>query len=245
MSRMSMHDALWVNASVPSPYLRGENLLRRVSCEEESTAGFAANYADRTEQALYPGKKLLKTDKSLLDECLIPVNAEEQHSQVDKSTLLQDKRRSIGSRLWNKKLTYAHSFMKEYFCGSVHISSTSKLLSPVGSELQEREDTDRYETQNTIRISPAMWLQKLGFTCGLHLYLCESSIQGWKYSLSLSCLVPKDAPIFKLCWDENLPAIRELLINGKASAKDADFQGFTPLHVSVVTRFYGQANFLV
>ena len=235
MSRMSMHDALRVNASVPSPYLRGENLLRRVSCEEASTADFAANYADRTEQTLYPGKKLLTTDKSLLDECLIPVNAEEQHSKVDQSTLLQDKRRSIGPRLWNKKLKYAHSFMEEYFCGSVHVSSTSKLLSPVGSELQEREDTAGYETQHAISIRSAMWLQRLGFTCGLHLHLCETSIHGWKYSLSSFCPVPESAPIFELCWDGNLSAIRELLTNGKASVKDTDRQGITPLHVSIVT----------
>lgn len=94
-------------------------------------------------------------------------------------------------------------------------------------------ETHEYET--TYTVYPTAWLIGLGVRLGLRLTNLSSSIRGWKNTLETFRPVPDSALIFRLCKSGNVPAIRELLAKGKASVKDTDSFGYTPLHVSLLS----------
>ena len=103
---------------------------------------------------------------------------------------------------------------------------------------EEWTGDNQSESQTSITVRPAAWLMRLGIKYGLHLDFQKCATQGWKYALRSFCPIRDDAPIFQFCSEGNLSAVRYLLSHGKASVRDTDSQGVTPLHVS----FHGIAG---
>lgn len=98
-------------------------------------------------------------------------------------------------------------------------------------------EQDQYESKTLYVIYPAPWLIRLGFQYGLHLGLLSSSTDGWKNTLKTFCPVPDDALIFEFCRQGNVSAVQTLLSEGRASVRDTDSWGLTPLHVRLVSEF--------
>ena len=119
----------------------------------------------------------------------------------------------------------------ETFLGTIRAKSTttSLMLDQTGDGLPRGEK--QYETSYTI--FPAQWLVRLGVQYGFHLDFLTSSTRGWKNSLNTFCPVPDDALIFEFCQQGNVSAVRNLLSGGRASVRDTNSQGYTPLHVSL------------
>ena len=121
-----------------------------------------------------------------------------------------------------------------YFSGTIHIYSMTKQLQPKILNHQELDDAEyRYEHQSSFVIRPASWLIKLGLNSGIRVGLFNSSVYGWKSSLSTFYAVPNDSLIFNLSREGNLAAIRDLFSRGLASVRDTNSMGETPLHVHV------------
>lgn len=124
----------------------------------------------------------------------------------------------------------------DFFLGTIHATSSTSLRSStqLGDPTPYRKK-DQYESESSYIMYPAPWLIRLGFQYGLHLGFLSSSTQGWKSTLKTFCPVPDDSLIFKFCKQGNVIAVRTLLSDGHASARDTDSSGYTPLHVSRVS----------
>ena len=144
----------------------------------------------------------------------------------------QDHRSTMGSKSWNKQIVSSQSLLKQYFCGSVRIKQVVRSSSLAAIECNKYMEEDQFEKQTSISINPSAWMRWLGIVCGFHMHLNNSYSHSWKFSLDSFRRVDDDAPIYRLCSEGNLAAVRELLIRGEASAKDTDSRGTTPLHVS-------------
>ncbi|KAI9670532.1 MAG: hypothetical protein M1831_005752 [Alyxoria varia] len=164
------------------------------------------------------------------------VDTEEGEERVrDEPSISPDHGNRISLKPWNKQILYAHRALREYFCGSAYISSTTKSLQPADDlkyGLAQREESDQFDYDTLVTVRPAAWLRKLGLVHGLQLRLVSSSMHGWTTTLSSFRLVPDDAAIFRYCVDGDLVAVRELLDQGEASAKDTNSAGSTPLHAA-------------
>lgn len=78
------------------------------------------------------------------------------------------------------------------------------------------------------------WAIRLGSAFATHLLVmrCQS---GWKHVLSPVRSVSDISPVFSLCQDGNINAVRELISRGGASVSDTDSYGRQPLHVRLST----------
>ena len=136
---------------------------------------------------------------------------------------------------WVKRTLTRNRSVMEYFLGTVHIDSSTKLQTlRETSDLASCYEQDQQEHETSCVIYPALWLIRLGIQHGLRLGFLSSSTQGWKHTLNFFCPVPDDALIFEFCRQGNVPAVRSLLSGGHASVRDTDSRGYTPLHVSLV-----------
>lgn len=150
-------------------------------------------------------------------------------SRFDQSTRSRPFRTDFFSRHTIKQ--YEEAF--ETFFGTFRISSRTNLVSYNHSEYPaSSERQDRLEHEKTFRLSPTQWLARFGFTWGLS--GCFSQMPFSKPTITLDVLrnVPDSAEIFKLCNEGNLERVQALLSEGRASVKDVDSQGRTPLYVS-------------
>jgi len=77
---------------------------------------------------------------------------------------------------------------------------------------------------------PSHWLMKLGLNCGMEANAFPTPT-GWQFNFNPIRGVPDDSPIFSACRKGNLSAVRFLLTEGKASVRDTNSKGWTPLHV--------------
>lgn len=152
----------------------------------------------------------------------------------DRETISPHHYIAVKPKMWNKHLLYSQRILEECFCGSIEIRSEAESLQ-LATENREQEwkEGSPIDRKTTIVIRPATWLKRLGIMNGLSVRLFSSSIKGWKFILDSFRLVPDNAPIFEFCKNGNLPAVRELLMRGKASAKDTNSRGRTPLHVGI------------
>ena len=164
------------------------------------------------------------------------MDLKERQLVSSQSTITTEQKSPIGARLWQKKLLYWSGFMKKTIFGDMIVRSTQKLLQFTGTEnISDWIEEEQSESQTSIIVRPAPWLIMLGIKYGLQWNFQQSSIEGWKYTLRPFCPVAKDAPIFRFCEEGNLSAVRQLLCNGEASARDTAPDGCTPLHVRVYT----------
>lgn len=159
--------------------------------------------------------------------------------QVDRSSLTcseERRHRSGRQQKWTKRtLSVGESITKTIF-GAISTTTTTRFLR---SNLVHDDALDdekyQYEHETSFSILPAQWLLKLGFNYAYSFSTYDSSTQGWRFSLKPINLVPKDSPIFGLCWQGNIGKVRELISNNLASARDVNSDGFTALHVSHTT----------
>lgn len=81
---------------------------------------------------------------------------------------------------------------------------------------------------------PMSWAIRLGSAFATHILVmrCQS---GWKHVLSPVRSVTDVSPVFSLCQDGNINAVRELISRGGASVSDTDSYGRQPLHVRLST----------
>ncbi|EPE27940.1 Ankyrin repeat-containing protein [Glarea lozoyensis ATCC 20868] len=80
---------------------------------------------------------------------------------------------------------------------------------------------------------PSYWLTKAGLNCGMEANV-STTPTGWQFNFNPIRAVPDDSPIFSACRKGNLSAVRFLLTEGKASVKDTNSKGWTPLHFAAV-----------
>ena len=141
-----------------------------------------------------------------------------------------------GSKLWKKQLLYVDRRHLNSIFGSASITTTTKLIELAAYDPDNgfEEAEQKLEEHISVLVRPAEWLRALGLEFALRMNWWNSPIEGLSFTLSCLRLVPDDAPIFQLCSNGDLIAVRELLASGKASVRDMNSKGSTPLHVGVV-----------
>ena len=121
----------------------------------------------------------------------------------------------------------------ETLFGTFRISrKTSILSSDRSSSHVSTKEEDRYEHESRFSLVPPSWLVRLGFTRIISARVLQSSLKGPILGLDTLRTVPYDAPIFKLCSLGDVDGVEALMTGGKASVKDVDLYGRTPLYVS-------------
>lgn len=164
------------------------------------------------------------------------MDPEERQLVSSQATITTDQRSSIGAKLWKKKQLSESYMIKQSIFGNISVRSTQQLLQFADTEnVPDWIEEDQFESQTSIIIRPAPWLMMLGIKYGFHWDFQKCAIQGWKHTLRSFYPVCHDAPIFRFCSEGNLSAVRQLLSNGEASARDTDPRGCTPLHVRTYT----------
>ena len=151
-----------------------------------------------------------------------------EHSPFDGCRI----QKSIANPIMWTKRSLGH-ISQSYVFGSLEIKSWLHFLQ---SDSTGRPPSDyfkaRCEYQTSITFRPAEWLVKLGAKYGFHACIVKDFTHGWQHKLETFCPVPDDSPIFHLCSTGNLAPVRDLLSTGRASVRDTDSLGRTPLHVS-------------
>lgn len=169
--------------------------------------------------------------------------------QVDRSSLTcseERPHRSGRQQKWTKRtLSVGNSITKTIF-GAISTTTTTRFLR---SNLVDDDALDdekyQYEHETSFSILPAQWLLKLGFNYAYSFSTYDSSTQGWRFSLKPINLVPKDSPIFGLCWQGNIGKVRELISKNLASARDVNSDGCTPLHFAAQSHSPELCKFLI
>ena len=125
----------------------------------------------------------------------------------------------------------------EFIFGTVCADSITKVQTSrtMGARTPDYEQ-DQHEDETSYTVYPATWLIRLGIQYGFCLKFLSSSAQGWQLRLNACRRVPDEASIFKLCRRGDISAIKSLLSSGRASARDTDSTGRTPLHVSLMDK---------
>jgi hypothetical protein len=99
-----------------------------------------------------------------------------------------------------------------------------------GADYNSNTAASEIETQFTFY--PASWLAWWGLNFGVHVVLHREGT-AWKNSLQTFQAVPDDSLIFEFCEQGNVMAVNSLLVSGRASPRDTNSKGWTPLHVSL------------
>lgn len=134
---------------------------------------------------------------------------------------------------WIKRNMRRNDFVLKSFIGKIYVRLRTNVLEyslPIG-RLKDGENV-KYEHVTSLCACPAPWLVKIGVNYGLNVEFHKSAIWGWKHALSTIRLVPDDAMIFEFCKEGNLSGVQTLLSGGRASVRDTDSCGKTPLFVS-------------
>lgn len=146
--------------------------------------------------------------------------------------------KSIQTSLLRSSLTFRRAIRRndkvfETFFGTFRMSSVTRLLIPRCSEsLDCSGEAELFEDENIFRLIPPSWLTQFGFTYGVSGRISQSPLSGPTLTLDVVRSVPDDAAIFDLCREGKLDCVQALLNRGKASVRDVDSQGRTPLYVS-------------
>lgn len=135
--------------------------------------------------------------------------------------------RNPQSQDWMCCIIEERHYVLNYPFGKIYVRSRM-------SKLQSRyfENKCQYEHETSFTLCPAWWLVKVGFIYIPRLILFNSTIQGWKSTLSSFRLVPDNALIFEYCITGDFSGLQALLARGEASVRDIDSAGRTALHVT-------------
>jgi hypothetical protein len=109
--------------------------------------------------------------------------------------------------------------------GTVWLRTTSVRLDP-----SLRAHGRKVDVVSSVSFMPASWLTRAGVNYGMEANLSNTTT-GWQFNFNPIRAVPDNAPIFTASQQGNLAAVQFLLTNGKASVRDTNSKGMTPLHV--------------
>lgn len=98
----------------------------------------------------------------------------------------------------------------------------------------------KLELVNSIIIYPSNWLIRIGMSYAAEAQFRMCPLNGFAFQISPIHAVPDDALIFQFCRMGNKGAVRVLLEEGRASVRDTNSRGYTPLHVSYPVNHLGQ-----
>ena len=130
-----------------------------------------------------------------------------------------------------RTISQEDSVVKTLF-GTFRISRKTSILSSDRSSSHVTSDEEqKYEHKSHFSLVPPSWLVRLGFVRGISARVLQSSLTGPILGLDTLRAVPYDAPIFKLCSLGDVTGVEALLTEGRASVKDVDLHGRTPLYV--------------
>ncbi len=152
------------------------------------------------------------------------LGSEEGANIKDKSAQTPRHIHREGIRAQQVSYTIKTSFGAVYFR-----SRTFRIRKRFNSETGRSNDQYEFETYFTWH--PAPWLMRLGIKFGVNASISKS-YWGWKNTLNTFSAVPDDSLIFDFCKTGNIGGVQTLLTRGKASVRDTNSQGWTPLHVS-------------
>ncbi|MCJ1439072.1 hypothetical protein MMC27_008463 [Xylographa pallens] len=125
-----------------------------------------------------------------------------------------------------------YRYSNENVFGKVAVQSSTFLKQSINDADDSWENRQLYEHKMSIRIRPAWWLIKIGFSRGFQAAFSQATDQGLTFALNPFRPVPDDALIFDFCRTGNIDGVRRLLIRGEASAQDTNSLGQTPLHMA-------------
>lgn len=109
--------------------------------------------------------------------------------------------------------------------GTVWLRTTSVRLDSNISKLGRKVDFVSF-----VSFMPSSWLTRAGVNYGMEINY-SSTTTGWQFNFNPIHAVPDNSPIFTACQQGNLAAVQFLLAEGKASVRDTNSKGMTPLHV--------------
>ena len=160
----------------------------------------------------------------------VSVLGNEPLSSYNDSLAPMKSRNFIRNPKTKQSVVSTYSYMEHYFLVTVEVARKTKVWrSKDWSTVGHTEGTYVSETIYVVR--PATWLLRLGFSYGIRLSSIDST-QGWRQTLEPFRPVPDNALIFTLCEDGNIVGVRNLIVQGRASIRDTDSSGWSPLHVS-------------
>jgi hypothetical protein len=139
------------------------------------------------------------------------------HSSTD---LIQSIRRGSQSRICHRTSATGILF------GTIWLRITSVRVDSNSGKKGKKVDV-----VSSFTFFPSCWLTKVGFNYGMEANLFTTPT-GWQFNFNPIRAVPDDSPIFSACRKGNLSTVRFLLAEGKASVRDTNSKGWTPLHVS-------------
>jgi len=144
-------------------------------------------------------------------------SANSNHSAAN---LIQSIRRGSESRI-----CYRTSATGVLF-GTIWLRTTSvRIYSSSGKKGR------KVDVVSSFTFFPSYWLTKVGLNYGMEANVFPTPT-GWQFNFNPIRAVPDDSPIFSACRKGNISAVRFLLTEGKASVRDTNSKGWTPLHVS-------------
>lgn len=130
-------------------------------------------------------------------------------------TRTQARREVISS--WNRRRQTPLGYLQAWS------ATTRNTTDPSGNSLVSEEHNSYFA------LYPSWVLAKLGVSYGL--LIQARCTDGWQYTIQPFNAVPDDALIFTFCSNGNVAAVKTLLATGKASLRDRDSRGWTPLRV--------------
>ena len=138
----------------------------------------------------------------------------------------------LGELVHVKRTISQEDTVVETLFGTFRISrKTSILSSDCSSSNVTSDEEQEYEHESHFSLVPPSWLVRLGFVRGISARVLQSSLTGPILGLDTLRAVPYDAPIFELCSLGDVMGVEALLTEGRASVKDVDLYGRTPLYV--------------
>ena len=140
--------------------------------------------------------------------------------------------------LWGSR----YSSETENMFGKIYY--TSRTFEEQASSSNDLGFSDyKYEFETSFTLHPAQWLIKCGLNFAIRAAISQS-VRGWKHNLEVHRAVPDDSVIFDLCEQGNIDGVRTLLASGKASVRDTNSWGRTPLHVCEIFQLRRQNSAL-
>ena len=130
--------------------------------------------------------------------------------------------------LWTRKTVAFNRVFQTNILGTIEGQWQHIVARPANVDDQKFA---QQESKYSYTFVPAEWLRNMGLSHSFRFRISTSPTTGWQHTLQTPCLVPGNSLIFTLCEQGNIDAIRSLLAEGRASVRDENASGFTPLWV--------------
>ena len=130
--------------------------------------------------------------------------------------------------LWTKKTVAFNGGSKRNVLGTIESNWQQNIAWPAAMNDQAFA---QQESKYLYTFVPATWLRNMGLSWSIRLRILISPDTGWQYTLHAPRLIACKSLIFAACEQGNINVIQTLIAEGRASVRDEDYRGFTPLWV--------------